>query len=75
MMKFNHYNNENINVNGYIGTVLIKHGQINENEYGYTLLVNTPMGSRKICVLSTKSDISVGEEHKIYMNDQGIYYI
>ena len=75
VMKFNHYNNENINVNGYTGTVLIKHGQVNTNEYGYTLLVNTPMGSRKISVLSTKSDINIGDEHKIYMNEQGIYCI
>lgn len=84
MMKFNHYNNQNIDVNNYTCTILISNGltdvpgeagKSHAHMYSYTVLVNTEIGSRKINVLSPKSNLEIGSEHKIYKNVQGIYYI
>ena len=75
MMKLNHFNEEEINVNNYMCTVLLRNGQVDTHTYSYTVLVNTPIGSRKITVLSYSSDINIGSEQKIYLNEQGIYCI
>lgn len=75
MMKFNHYNDEILDVNNYIGTVLTNNGKVEPDTYSYMILVHTPIGSRKIIVLSSESDIKIGSQHKIFMNEQGIYCI
>ena len=76
MMKLNHYNDEEINLNGYKCTIL---GKISEdsdsNEYSYYVLVNTPAGSRKINVLSYERDLVIGNEYKIFINENGFYCI
>lgn len=86
MMKLNHYNSENINVDGYTCSILINNGLVDIDEsdeelgghghaYSYTVLVNTEIGSRKINILSKIENLPIGSEHKIYKNEQGIYYI
>ena len=79
MMKLNHYNDQNLDVNGYKCTILISNGivdtQDHNHAYSYTVLVNTEVGSRKINVLSNKKNLEIGSEHKILMNEQGIYFI
>ena len=77
MMKLNHFNSNNIDVNNYNCSILINNGIVdNDNKiFGYTVLVNTEVGSRKISVLSDKNNLAIGSEHKIYKNEQGIYYI
>lgn len=77
MMKLNHFNSNNIDVNNYNCSILIDNGIVdNDNKiFGYTVLVNTEVGSRKISVLSDKNNLAIGSEHKIYKNEQGIYYI
>lgn len=86
MMKFNHYNSSNFDVNGYTCSVLINNGLIDidtpDKELGghghaylYTVLVNTEVGSRKINILSDNGNLAIGSEHKIYRNEDGEYYI
>lgn len=75
MMKFNHYNTEDINLNNYKCTILINNGQIENNLTSYTVLVNTELGSRKINVVSNKENLQIGSEHIITKNVQNIYYI
>ena len=86
MMKLNHYNNTNFDVNNYLCTILISHGLVDidapapdgsghDHAYAYTVLINTEVGSRKITVLSEKGNLSIGSEHRIYVNNEGIYYI
>lgn len=76
MMKLNHYNTNEIDLNGYKCTILGKNSMDPEtHEYSYYVLVNTPMGSRNITVLSFEGDFTIGSEHKIYMNEHGIYCI
>ena len=77
MMKFNHYDINNLDVYNYPCTILINNGlsDSNNNTYSYTVLINTEAGSRKINVISDKPNLKIGGEYKIYKNNQGIYYI
>ena len=86
MMKLNHYNSENIDINNYMCTILINNGLVDtdtpasdhsghDHAYSYTVLVNTEVGSRKITLLSQHENLPIGSEHKIYKNVYGIYYI
>lgn len=76
MMKFNHYNNSELDLNGYTCTILGKNSvNLDSNEHSYYVLVNTPVGSRKINVLSFNDNLTIGGEYKIFINEQGIYCI
>ena len=76
MMKLNHYNTDEIDLNGYTCTILgMNFINPDDNECSYYVLVNTPVGSRKINVLAYDNDLIIGSEHQIYRNEQGIYCI
>ena len=74
-MKLNHDTTEEINLDGYNATILTYNGEIQELEYSYTVLVNTPNGSKKIDVISHNRKLKNGSIHPIHINEQGIYYI
>lgn len=74
MSKLNHTPDE-INLNNQVCSILINNGPCSELEYSYTVLVNTVCGSRKVNVISKRSNLQIGSEHVITENEQGIYYI
>lgn len=74
VMKFNH-EQDDIDLNGVNCTILTRNGEVSEFEYGYTVLVHTVNGSRKIDVMSNQKNLKIGSTHIIRINEQGIYYI
>ena len=86
LSKLKFYNSEYFDVNNYNCTIISNNGLVDIDEpapdksghdhaYSYTVFVNTEIGTKKIIVLSKKGDLEIGSEHKIYMNEEGIYYI
>lgn len=70
MMKLNHGNSNEIDINGCTCSILI-----NLNDGHYKVLVNTPVGLIEKIITSNDHNLKIGSLHKISKDEQGIYYI
>lgn len=70
MMKLNHSNSNEIDINGCKCSILT-----NLNDGHYKVLVHTPVGLLEKIITSNDHNLKIGSEHKISKNEQGIYYI
>ena len=70
MMKLNHNNSNEIDINGCKCSILT-----NLNDGHYKVLVHTPVGLLEKIITSNDHNLKIGSVHKISKDEQGIYYI
>ena len=75
MIKLNHSNDRNINLEGYEATILINNGIDSENNSIYTVNVQTENGLRKLNIKSDKVNLKIGSNHKIMIDNNNNYII